>query len=509
MTQIPDGPVIVYAPQGRDAEIATRVLCDAGISTRITTALTKELMNETCGALLISEQSLRSSVCSLILEASRNQILWSDLPIIILSSEGLSGGRNPYLETLYNSCNVTVIQKPVPMISLITAVRSALRARHRQRQVGELLVAQQQEVQERDEFLSMLSHELRNPLGPILNSLHILQNVECPPEMTSRAQDTLRRQVQQLARMLNDLLDVARISRGRITLNVTNLDFSSLIRNGLDDHRALCEEKGIALKLSLPDKVIVIRADGTRLTQVFGNLLSNAIKFTEKKGVISVELHHDKEHDCAILIVEDNGLGMSPEMLRRLFKPFNQADKSLDRNKGGLGLGLVIAKRLIDMHDGRIEATSDGIGKGSRFTVCIPTHTGVFMAPAPAPQPISTSRNVLIIEDNNDAAETLQILLQMEGHNVEVAYNGPEGIQKAQQTQPDFVFCDIGLPGLDGYQVARALAPMRDKIVKLIALTGYGSVNDQRLAKEAGFDLHLTKPVDPHLLNSILLNNGA
>jgi len=199
-------------------------------------------------------------------------------------------------------------------------------------------------------------------------------------------------------------------------------------------------------------------------------------------------------------------VGMNREMLKRLFKPFNQADKSLDRGKGGLGLGLVIAKRLMDMHDGSIEASSEGLGKGSQFVLKLPPAVGEPMSCETADQNHHAHKKILIIEDNCDAAETLQILLQMEGHNVDVAYSGTEGIKMAQASEPDIIFCDIGLPGVDGYQVARELAPLRHKIVKLVALTGYGSTSDQKLAKDAGFDLHLTKPVDPNVLNSILVN---
>jgi len=501
-----EGPVVVYAPQGRDAEVAARVLCDAGIFAQPAENLTHAHLNETCGTLLLSEQSLQDSVCQLILDASRNQTIWSDLPIVILSNERVMSSRNMYLESLYNACNVTIIQKPVPMISLITTIRSALRARHRQRQVADLLSAQQVEVQERDEFMSMLSHELRNPLGPILNCMHIIQNDACPPVLLQRARGSLQRQILQLARMLDDLLDVARISRGRITLNKSCLDFVRLVKNSIDDHRSVFDEKKISLNLRLPSKPVFVNGDATRLTQVIGNLLSNAVKFTDDGGRITVDVHNKNEEGRVVLIVWDNGVGMNREMLKRLFKPFNQADKSLDRGKGGLGLGLVIAKRLMDMHDGSIEAASEGLGKGSQFVLKLPISLGEVMPCDTAHPNHHGNKKVLIIEDNCDAAETLQILLQMEGHNVDVAYSGIEGIKMAQASEPDIIFCDIGLPGVDGYQVARELAPLRHKIVKLVALTGYGSTSDQKLAKDAGFDLHLTKPVDPNVLNSILVN---
>jgi PAS domain S-box-containing protein len=359
----------------------------------------------------------------------------------------------------------------------------------------------------KNEFLAMLGHELRNPLAPIRNAVAVLRHQGGGDPLLRRAGEMIDRQVSHMARLVDDLLDVSRISRGQVLLRKERLDLAGLVRAVVEDYRSGVEESGLALDLDLPDHPLWIEGDSTRLAQALGNLLHNSGKFTDTGGRIAVEVKRNPEHGCAEATVQDTGIGMEPEMVGRLFETFSQADHSLDRSRGGLGLGLALVKGLVDLHGGRVVAASEGLGRGSRFTFCLP----LAAAPAPAAEPERSSRadgslRILVIEDHPDAAESMQMLLQLYGHEAETALDGPAGLAAARRFRPDVVLCDIGLPGgMDGYAVARALrADPELRALRLIALTGYGQEDDQARSREAGFDLHLTKPVDPAALEKLL-----
>jgi PAS domain S-box-containing protein len=358
----------------------------------------------------------------------------------------------------------------------------------------------------KDEFLAMLGHELRNPLAPIRNAVYLLRQVSGGDLLQLRAQEIIDRQVTQMARLVDDLLDVSRISRGKILVRKERLDLAELVRATVEDHRRGFEESGLSVALTLSGEPLWVEGDPTRLAQAIGNLLHNASKFTDAGGRITVEARRALE-DHAEVVVQDTGIGIEPEMMERLFETFSQADHSLDRTRGGLGLGLALVKGLIDLHSGRVQAVSSGLGQGARFTIRLP----LAEAPQPAaePEPAATSSRplrILIIEDHRDAAESLQILLQLFGHEVDIALDGPSGLAAVRRFRPDVVLCDIGLPGgMDGYAVARELrADPGLAGLRLFALTGYGQEEDQARAREAGFDLHLTKPVDPAALRRLL-----
>ncbi|HKH44273.1 MAG TPA: ATP-binding protein [Thermoanaerobaculia bacterium] len=360
----------------------------------------------------------------------------------------------------------------------------------------------------KDEFLAMLAHELRNPLAPIRSSAEALRRLV--PQVDARGERALRmidRQVVHMTRLVDDLLDVSRISRGKILLRQERLDLVQLVRATVEDHRSLLEDARLTLDAELPGEPLWLTGDPTRLAQILGNLLQNAAKFTNAGGTVIVRLHRAPDADAAVLDVEDTGIGMDSEMLGRLFEPFSQADRSLARSRGGLGLGLALVKGLVDLHGATIEASSGGSGAGARFIVRFPLSNEPAAAePAPAAETSAASRSVLVIEDYADAAESLRLLLELAGHQVEVASTGRAGIDAARRLRPDVVLCDIGLPGgLDGYDVARALRESRElDATFLIALTGYGQEEDRRRALEAGFDRHMTKPVDPAALDELL-----
>ena len=347
----------------------------------------------------------------------------------------------------------------------------------------------------KDEFLAVLSHELRNPLAPIRNSLFILDRAVPGSEQARRAQAIIDRQVGHLTHLIDDLLDVTRIARNKIRLQCESLDLTDLVRRTIEDHRSLFEKNEVHLDVTLPAERIAVNADRTRLAQVVGNLLQNAAKFTGKGGRAQVSLAVDETAGRAVIRVADTGVGISPELLARLFQPFAQADESMDRSKGGLGLGLALVKGLVELHGGEISVHSQGLGKGTEFVVRLPLD-GVLDVKTPTPVDSSRRiRRVLIIEDQADAAQSLREALELCGHEVQVTDNGPAGLSRAREFRPEVVLCDIGLPGMDGYQVARVFrADESLKDIFLVALSGYALPEDLQRAAEAGFDRHLAKP---------------
>jgi PAS domain S-box-containing protein len=347
----------------------------------------------------------------------------------------------------------------------------------------------------KSQFIAMLSHELRNPLAPIRNSLHILDRAAPGGEQARRAHTVIDRQVGHLTRIVDDLLDVTRISRGKMELRRERLDLCDVVRRAIEDNRWLFERSGIECQASVPEIPVWIDGDRTRITQVLGNLLHNAAKFTEAGGKATISVEGNESARQAIIRVRDTGVGVAPEMLPRVFEPFAQADTTLDRSKGGLGLGLALVKGVVEMHGGSVSVECEGLGRGAEFTVRLPESEALPAGASARREVASGSLRVLVIEDNADAAESLRELLELGRHTVEVAFSGTEGIEKARVFRPDVVLCDIGLPGMDGYEVARTMRA--DPVLrgaKLVALTGYAAPEDVARSRDAGFDRHVAKP---------------
>ncbi|HEY3319832.1 MAG TPA: PAS domain S-box protein [Planctomycetota bacterium] len=357
---------------------------------------------------------------------------------------------------------------------------------------------------QKDDFLAMLAHELRNHLAPLRNGLHIVMAPSVPPAQLKKVREIMQRQVQHLTRHVDDLLDVSRIARKKILLVKERLNLTALVRACADDARSNLETGGVILEVRVPEQPLWVHGDSTRLSQAIGNLLSNASKFTDPGGRVTLELTEMPGGRKARINVRDTGIGMERPMLSRAFENYAQADHTRDRNRGGLGLGLALSKALVELHDGSIRAESEGIGRGSTFIIELPLLTEhKAMEKTTASTPVSPrSRRILLIEDNLDAAESLRLVLEFAGHQVEVAFSGQSGLEIARNVGPEIVLCDIGLPGgMDGYAVARAFkVDPRLKDTPIIALTGYAQEEDQRRASEAGFALHLVKPVDPEQL---------
>jgi two-component system CheB/CheR fusion protein len=371
----------------------------------------------------------------------------------------------------------------------------------------QLIEALREADRRKDEFMAMLSHELRNPLSPIRNSLFILERAPLGSEQAQRAKAVITRQVEQLTRIVDDLLDVTRVARGKLQVKRRPLELGELLRRTVEDHRLLIANAGLELDVRLPSRPLWVDGDPARLAQALGNVLANATKFTSRGGHILVALEESAApFGMAVLRVRDDGVGIERALLPRLFEPFEQADRTLDRGRGGLGLGLALVKGLVEQHGGEVHAESDGPGKGAEFIIQLPlVRAQSAETSAPTTQPMHSTRRVLVIEDNVDAADSLREALMLAQHEVLVAYRGPDGLEKAREFKPDVVLCDIGLPEMDGYQVARAIrADDQLRNVRLIALTGYALPQDLAKAKEAGFDQHLAKPPSLEKLEEVM-----
>jgi len=442
----------------------------------------------------------------------------------------------PALEVQREACVRAVQSSPIigrggePLGMLSTHYRKPWRPDSRELRLIDLLVRQVADIIEwvqgeavrltnarlieadrrKNEFIGMLSHELRNPLAAMRNSIHILDSAAAGTEQALRAQAVLHRQIDHLTRLVEDLLDITRLTSGKFRLQRETLDLDELAQRVVEDYRPAFDEAGIALHTRASPSKVWVSGDRTRLSQAIGNLLQNVLKFTPRGGEATVSVA--RSGGQAMLRVEDTGLGIAPEILPRLFEPFTQADRTLERSRGGLGLGLAVVKGLLELHGGTIRAASEGPGKGAQFTISLPLEAaGPPEVPSePSPSAEVVSRRVLIIEDNRDAADTLHEALELSGHVAAVAETGSEGIDMVRTFKPDVVLCDIGLPGMNGYEVARALrkdpalAPLT-----LIALSGYAGSGDIEKSMQAGFDRHLVKPIGIDALIRVLAESGG
>jgi len=363
----------------------------------------------------------------------------------------------------------------------------------------------------KDQFLAMLAHELRNPLAPIRNAVELLRQVETDDPSFQPSREIVERQVKHLARLVDDLLDVSRLTHGSIRLRKEAVDLGAVIQRALDANRSLIDSRGHALTVELPAPPIRLDADPARLEHVVSNLLNNAARYTMPGG--RIWLRAAREGDEAVVRVRDTGIGVPPDVLGRVFEPFVQSDGSLARSEGGLGIGLTLVRSLVEMHGGSVEAHSPGLGQGSELVVRFPLHVTT-AAPEPAqprgndpraslalPRPV----RVLVVEDNVDAAESLATLLRLWGHEVRVVHDGLQALAAARGYRPEVVLLDIGLPGLDGYQIAERLRQEADfDNTLLVAMTGYGQPEDRRRSHEVGIQHHFVKPVEPFVLRNLL-----
>jgi signal transduction histidine kinase/CheY-like chemotaxis protein len=498
--------VLLCAPFGKDAELACHVLDNAGVTCCVCKDLAELLheLNKGAGVILTVEEILSSGASAPLSDFLAHQPTWSDLPILVLTKPG---GESPWAKSAYERLgNLTLLERPVRAATLVSAVRSALRARLRQYEVRTA-------DRRKDEFLAMLGHELRNPLAPISVAAKLLELAPSNPDRVKMASSVIARQVTHMTSLIDDLLDVARVTRGLITLNKEQLDIRDIITEAVEQASPLIIERGHHLALQLPPESALVLGDRKRLIQVVANLLSNASKYTAENGNIVLGLQ--VRADTIVLDISDDGIGISPEMVTQVFDLFAQAERTPDRSLGGLGLGLALVKSLVSSHGGSVHANSKGLGEGSTFTIHLPrlaSQSGV-LAPAASTMTASIAANplrIMVVDDNRDVANTLRMFLHAIGHDVSVDYEATSAIKRAKRMSPQVCMLDIGLPDIDGNALARQLRAMPEtEGAVLIAVTGYNQEQEKVKSMAAGFDYHFVKPLDTAKLLSLLAEIAA
>ncbi len=502
--------ILVLAPTSNDARLTTRFLEKAGLDAKICYDISDlcTAVAGGCGAILLAEEALDGEALKHLWLSLEHQPSWSDLPIILMTGTREAEARNHLLAKLAPVVNVTIMERPVRPDTLVSTLVGALLSRRRQYQVRALLLEREEANRRKDEFLAMLSHELRNPLASVANAAALLKET-VDPENRVWAAGVIERQSRQLAHLINDLLDVSRVTTGKIRLRKEVCDVAILLDRACETVRPLVDERSHRLTCNYQRDTFWLKADPVRVEQIVLNLLTNAAKYTPAGGRIDLSVARDGGE--LVITVQDNGMGIAPDRLPEIFNLFAQGERSMARSEGGLGIGLTVVRKLAELHGGKIEAQSDGHDHGSTFTVRLPACD----RPAPLPPPPAKverpgTLRVLIVDDNMDTAQTLGMLLTRAGHHVTLAYEGKQAIEEAHAKLPQAVVLDIGLPGMDGFEVARRLrGESLFSETLLIAVTGYGQESDRRQARDAGFNHHLTKPVDLDLLKKLLAGRGS
>ena len=499
--------VVVVSPNQTDRSLAASFLRSEGIDAHECPSVMEAAAHVRAGVgcIVVVEEALEPKALESFHDAVAMQPAWSDMPLIIVASQ--AGSLPALMENVFPiSGNMTLLQRPLHPLSLVSAVRVALRSRRRQYQMRDLLEEREHAVQQRDEFLAMLAHELRNPLAPIRYAAYLMGTQKDAGPLIEKCRKLIDKQARHITRLVDDLLDVSRLELGKIELRLQRVDLNEMAAAAVESCMPITSEQRHEVTLRTAGRPIPVQVDPVRIEQAIGNLIVNAAKFTPAGGAITVETR--VEAGQGVVIVSDNGVGIRPDMLESIFDLFTQSEVSIDRTKGGLGIGLTLVKRLVGLHGGTVKAMSEGLGKGARFEARLPlVDAQVAQVRAPRAHGPATPRRVLVAEDGEDTREALGILLREWKHDVFFASDGPEAVRMARDEHPDVALIDIGLPGFDGYAVAREIRGEGSawaRTVRLIALTGYGQASDRRRAIEAGFDLHLLKPVDPVKLENVL-----
>jgi signal transduction histidine kinase/ActR/RegA family two-component response regulator len=493
--------VLICAPFGRDAELSTEVLQRAGVACHICKDL-EEVVDELhkgAAALLTADEMIAPARSAGLAEFIARQPNWSDLPILVLTKVATD---KQWLKEAYERLrNLTLLEIPIRPSTLVSAVRAAVRARGRQYEIAAA-------DRRKDEFLAMLGHELRNPLAPIGAAAQLLDLASSNVVKVKMASEIIARQVRHMTSLIDDLLDVARVTRGLITLDKRQIDLKHVLHEALEQSEPMMRERGHELCCDFPEDEIPVEGDRKRLVQVFANILHNAAKYTPNGGKIRVLLSTDA--DQASVEVRDNGIGMAPHMVPHVFDLFAQAERSADRSQGGLGLGLSLVKSLAESHGGSVQARSGGLGAGSVFTVTLPlvanaasiqSGTSGYHTSSAATEKL----RALVVDDNRDAADTLAMLLEARGYDVAARYSAREALAYAADMSPHVCLLDIGLPDMNGNDVARMLRNMPETSnAILIAVTGYGQPDDREKSRASGFDDHLVKPINVEQLLQLI-----
>ena len=487
--------ILIHTPIGKDAYHVCKILERANIEYFVCQTPSEVVQELVKGAamLLMVEEALSVNFLKSITQFLQKQKTWSDIPILLLCKRGL---ESPDIRAIYQRLgNVTLIERPLQIITLVTTINSALRARRRQYEMREV-------DRRKDEFLAMLAHELRNPLAPISAASQILKIADLNRERTNQSSEIILRQVKHMTGLIDDLLDMSRVSRGLIDIDKEIINAGNIVSLAVEQVLPLINAKSHHLFVEPISDQVYIKGDLKRLTQILTNLLNNAAKYTSDHGNIYLKIEFDQNH--VSFIVTDTGFGIAPDMLNSIFDMFTQAKRSSDRSQGGLGIGLALVKNLVELHEGSVSAQSAGLGKGSTFTVTLPRIENVdaiFSEPQiPIPQSSKIQR-LLVVDDNIDAADTLGIFLKTLGYEVSVENSAKGALERITSEQPDICLLDIGLPGIDGNELAKLIrANPATKSAILIAITGYGQDEDRKKTTDSGFDYHFVKPVDIELL---------
>lgn len=513
--------VLLRLATGRDEALAVELLARSGIEALPCAGMQSlvDTLAQGAGGVMVAEETLDDEALALLARALDAQPPWSDLPVIVLSRQGADS--RTLADVLRRLRNVTVIERPVRMAALRSAVEAALRARARQWEVRALLDDLSEADRRKTEFLATLAHELRNPLAPISAALDLLQR-GAEPERADALHRMMRRQVDHMVRLVDDLMEVSRITRGKVSLQRAPAVLQRVAADAIEFSRPLVERAGHTLSVQMDAAPIVAQIDAVRLTQVVANLLNNAARYTPAGGRIEVGVTRG-DGAVARITVTDNGIGLEPQLVDRVFDMFVQAAQPPGAALGGLGIGLTLVKALVELHGGAITASSQGPGAGSTFVVTLPLEAEAAASP-PAPSvalpshdtapgtSLSTSlgtapetpapRAVLIVDDNRDAADSLAGLLTVLGLHSMAAYTAADALRAVQGTSFDAAVIDLGMPEVDGYELAQRLRGLSAGAPRtLIALSGWGQAADRERASAAGFDAHLVKPADmPRLL---------
>lgn len=493
--------ILIYAPTGKDGRLLGEVLQRAQMLCHVCSNMneTIEEMNKGVGAVIIADEALSIEFLKKVRVFLDNQPSWSDLPFLVLRE---LAPDTPEMRSRYILLgNITLLDRPVRSVTLVSAAISALRARTRQYEMREI-------DRRKDEFLAMLAHELRNPLAPISAASEILRVPTLDREKIQQTSEIISRQVRHMTGLIDDLLDVSRVSRGQVTLDQAVHDVWQIVGSAVEQVKPLMDARRHSLTLPEPVKASVY-GDQKRLVQILANILNNAAKYTPIGGYISLSI--DLAEDQITFLVTDDGIGMEPKVLNRMFEMFAQGERNSDRSQGGLGIGLAIVKNLVSLHGGTVMAHSDGLGKGSEFKITLPRVTD---QAASAPTPIFEletkykAHTILLVDDNQDAAITLGNVLEISGYQVVIEHSAKAALQRVQTYSPSVCLLDIGLPDMDGTHLAQELRQRPETASALmIAITGYGQDSDRNKSFLAGFNHHLVKPVDLQHLLRILSGN--
>lgn len=500
--------VVLLPATSRDGQAIAAFLGKQGIPCEIciSAASAAQSLSEDAGVFVLTDQVVAEGRAHLVCEALSRQPSWSDIPVVFLSRVG--DETTGISQLVGRMTNVTLLDRPASTRTLLSTIQAALRSRAKQYQMRDQLAALQSAERalrdsdrRKDEFLAMLAHELRNPLAPIRTSIDLLPRLIASADpRTLPTVGIVSRQAQQLSRLVNDLLDVSRVTQGRIEIKRGPVDLSAVVGQALESVEPQLMEKRHTVRTSIAPGLYV-EGDTARLVQCVSNLLTNAAKYTEAGGLIDVALR--RSGNSAELTVADNGIGIPADLLPRVFDLFVQNERALDRSQGGLGIGLCVVRRLVQMQGGEVSASSAGTGQGSTFRISLPAiEPPTIEQPAPR-DGVHVPLRVLIVDDNEDAADSLAMLLSLDGHVVRAVYDGHSALAIASAFDADLILLDIGLPSMNGYEVAIRLRGDGVRAA-LIALTGYGQAEDIERAVKAGFDAHAAKPLELSKLQEML-----